>query len=505
VDIPESLAALHRFLPKLVLLDLKLFPGGVPYALQEDMAKLMKAGVAFVLLSEGPQEGPGSVQEALDKGLGPREIRDAARYRLFSLAEDGNALYRVGSGPAKLLDARRFSALELDVFKQAALATRMAVVLESTPKGVALRPKQNIPPEELIERLKDQLDRYGMRRDAYEFSAAAEGRNGALRIRPTTLDRALPRLLASLQQRAKLHVNMSDVFVVSRNRFLLGAARGAAQALAHARTAAGEELAELALAAMLGPYREDGPFDLAASPSSLAEPKGPAEEEPGRRMQMIMGTVIHAVLDWAVLQYRNSGSLPALAQTQARALDIWRREDTAAAAHLLEEPGETMSGYLEAMEKRLASMHATLVALLADYPIVIGTEVPNLAVLERDGDAGSTRDILRGIYDLAVARRTSEGLAVRVVDYRTGQAPSIQSLYKDPQVLIYDLLARTLWRSLPLPYGAAGVLTKVASIRVSLIYPNGTYSPVLDEADRAEFAEELRRLMDRLRDAKKSL
>ncbi|MFA5140803.1 MAG: PD-(D/E)XK nuclease family protein [Elusimicrobiota bacterium] len=505
MGIPEPLAALHRFLPKLVLLDLKLFDGGIPYELQRDMAKLMKAGVAFVLLSKGPQEGPGSVQEALDKGLSPQELKDAARYRLFSLAEDGNALYRLGAGPAKLLDVRRFSALDLDVFKQAAMATRIAVVLESTPQGVTLRPKQNIVPAELAASLVDQLDRYGMRRGSYAFSFSTDGRNTVLRIRPATLARAMPRLLASLQEHARLHVNMNDVLAVSRDPAILKASRGAAQVSAYARTAVGADLAELALAAMLGPYREDMPADLAASPSSLTGSRKSAEEEPGRRMQMIVGTVIHAALDWAALQYRNSGSLPTLAQTQARALEIWRREDTAAAAHLLEGPGETMSGYLEAMDKRLASMHASLAALLADYPIVIGTEVPNLAVLERSKDGPSARDILRGIYDLVVARQTSEGLEVRVVDYRTGQAPSIQSLYKDLQVLIYDLLARTLWRVLPLPYSAAGALKKVASIGVSLIYPNGTYSPVLDEEGRADFEKELRRLMDRLRDAKKSL
>ena len=62
--LPAALQGINVLLPKTVIIDMRLFPNGVPYPLLEDMTKLMKAGVYFVLLSDKPNANQaGSVED----------------------------------------------------------------------------------------------------------------------------------------------------------------------------------------------------------------------------------------------------------------------------------------------------------------------------------------------------------------------------------------------------------------------------------------------------------
>src|SRR5262249_47281213 len=144
-----------------------------------------------------------------------------------------------------------------------------------------------------------------------------------------------------------------------------------------------------------------------------------------------------------------------------KAVEVWTREDAHRTKNMVENSGESMDGYREAMVSRVRTMHASIARLLKSYPIVIGTELPNLFIFDRyKGKEFLYRDILRLIYDFVVARETPAGLEVAIVDFKTGQTPTLQNMEKDVQVRLYDHVVREAWASLPVPF-ATGARRKV--------------------------------------------
>ncbi|MFH1725159.1 MAG: PD-(D/E)XK nuclease family protein [Elusimicrobiota bacterium] len=505
VDIPESLAGLKRFLPKVVLVDLKLFEkdGSIPFDLFEDMGKLMKAGVFFVFLSDRPQDGPGSVEEMIKKGLTLRQRDDVVRYKLLSLSYGGNSLYEYRGAFSRRISARRFPKDQLEMLEHAALTNGAAKSLVSEGYEFTALPKKGVAAADVAEGMKRTLAKLGVGESEYTLSIGERGKDQAITFRPTDLPSAIPQLMETLRTQKSLYVNNSDMMVVSRDKAILDATAGAVQPAADAPKARGADLVETSLAAMLGAYRENVPGDLAASASSMASfkyNKGAPSGSFDYKIYMLLGHVMHAAFNWAIWVYRDTGVLPPLEELIAKSHEIWRMEDNQRIKHLLDRPGESTAGYMEAMEKRLRSMHAATAHILERYPIAVGTELPNLFVQQRYKKGERThRDIFRFIFDFVVARETEEGLELVVVDFKSGQTSTMQTLAKDIQAQLYDVLVRKLWPTLSVPYGANGKLAKVVKTGVSFIYPPDAYTPEINEWDRVRYEKWLRNMMNRIR------
>jgi hypothetical protein len=145
-------------------------------------------------------------------------------------------------------------------------------------------------------------------------------------------------------------------------------------------------------------------------------------------------------------------------------------------------------------------MHAVAADILKVYPIAVGTELSNMLVFDNyKKGAPDNRDILRLIFDFVVARETPNGLEVGIVDFKTGQTPTLQNLEKDVQVQLYDLAVRKMWPTLSVPYGATGERRKVADYMIRFIYPSAGYQPILNEWTRIKYERFLRNVMNRIR------
>src|SRR6185312_2109438 len=195
--------------------------------------------------------------------------------------------------------------------------------------------------------------------------------------------------------------------------------------------------------------------------------------------------------------------LPTAEETVAVGRQIWEHEAGAAGAkNMLGRPGESLSGFYETVEMRLRAMHGVAADVLKTYPIAVGTELVNMAVLPRyKKGALDGRDIFRLIFDFVVARETADGkIEMVIVDFKTGQVPTLQSLEKDTQVQLYDLLVRQMWKVLPVaPYGANGVRREVVDYKLNFLYTAGAYQPELNDWTRLKFDKFLKNVMNRIR------
>ena len=257
------------------------------------------------------------------------------------------------------------------------------------------------------------------------------------------------------------------------------------------------------MASLLGPYRVNQPGDLAASASKISS----FLINPNRgfgdfgNIYMMTGHIMHSAFNWAVWKYRNTGVLPTAEETVAVGREIWEHEAKGSAKNLLGRPGESLAGFYETVEQRLRAMHQIAADVLKVYPIAVGTELPNMVVLDRY-KKGSVdgRDIFRLIFDFVVARQGADGkLEVVIVDFKTGQVPTLQSLEKDTQVQLYDLLVRRMWKELPLPYGGTGAKNEVSDYKLNFLYTAGAYQPTLNDWSRLKFDKFLKNVMNRIR------
>ncbi|MBI5881680.1 MAG: PD-(D/E)XK nuclease family protein [Elusimicrobia bacterium] len=503
VTIPAGLADSSRFLPKVVFLDLRGVQGPLSYDVIEDIGKLMKAGVYFVFLSEKPVQGPGSIESQITGSLTPRQRDQVTRYKLFSLGLDGNEFAKYEGRFAKSLPFARFEGRDLDVMKHAALSLGGSVaqsfgkeVIVSLPKGADAKAFQA--------EFEAQLAGFSVPAKGYSFTQGRVKGKPSLIVRPHTLATAFPMLLESLREDESLFVNESDIMVISADAGLLAALPGAVKPAAHMPGASSPDLLETSLAAMLGSYRENLPGDFAASASKIgAFKKGYLSAGGGGgNIYMFMGHVMHSAFNWAVWAYRNTGVLPDADALVRKALAIWAREDAERSKNLMTHPGESMADHQATMELRMRTMHAMVADIVKAYPIVIGTELPNLRVFERyKKGALAARDVLRMVYDFVVARETPEGLEVVVVDFKTGQTKSNQTFDKDVQVQLYDLVPRLAWPTLSAPYGVGGALSKVVKVGVLFVYPSEMKEAKLTEWTRLKYEKYLRGVMGRMRKA----
>ncbi|MDE2490016.1 MAG: hypothetical protein KGM24_04165, partial [Elusimicrobia bacterium] len=500
VALPAALQGLNHLLPKVVLLDMRLYPDGMPYAQIEDMSKLMKSGVYFVLLSDKPRA---EVETQLTRRLTTRQRDQISRYKMIILSDDGNSLSGHDGNFSRALPSERFTPEQLEVMQFLARtrglpasieasSTRVEIVLEKGADAEAFRTG-------FVERLK------AMRADPARWSWTLSERGGrpVVTIRPRSLASAVPHLFEVLREREALFVNPSDTMLVTRDASLRAALKGSLQPAAHL-DADGEALGDAALASLLGPYRENKPGDLAASASKIQSFLQGRDGSGGSfsSVYMMTGHVMHSAFNWAIWRYRNDGVLPSAEETVAVARKIWEEESGKSAANSLTRTGESLAGFYETVEQRLRAMHAVVVDVLKVYPIAVGTELPNLFVIDRykKGGALDRRDVFRLIFDFVVARETADGkLDIAVVDFKTGQVPTLQNLEKDTQVQLYDMLVRRMWKTLPLPYGGTGTPREVADVAIKFLYTAGAYKPSLNDWTRLKFDKFLNNVMNRIR------
>jgi hypothetical protein len=503
VSVPEALQGLHHYLPKLVMIDMRLFPNGMPYPLIEDMSKLMKSGVYFALLSDKPNAGPGSVEDQLTRRLSPRQRDQISRYKMFILSDDGNSLAGHSGSFARALPSQRFAPRELEIARFSASTLVPSVkVTATTTRFEAVLPK-GADAEAFRAGLQERLT--AMHVDPTRWSWSVETRDGrpVVAIRPRNLATAIPHLMEQLREFEGLYVDPSDVMTISRDQAVLNEMKGSVQPAAHT-DADGEALADTALASLLGPYRENLPGDLAASASKIQsfifDPNRGAGDF--GNVYMMTGHVMHAAFNWTIWRYRDTGVLPSAEETVEVARRIWEHEADATVKNLLTRPGESLAGYYETVEMRLRAMHAIVVDVLKEYPIAVGTELPNMFVFDRykKGGERERRDILRLIFDFVVARETADGkLEIAIVDFKTGQVPTLQNLEKDTQVQLYDMIVRRMWKRLPLPYGGTGTAREVKGWALRFLYTAGAYQPVLNDWSRIKFDKFLKNVMNRIR------
>lgn len=503
VKLPEALQGLNHTLPKAVFLDMRLFANGVPYPLIEDMSKLMKAGVYFVLLSDKRNGAAGSVDELLTRGLTVKQRDQISRYKMLILSDDGNSLSGHSGSFAKPLPSRRFTPQELEIMNFVvstgvkfrsldASSTRLEVELEKGADGPAAQAA-----------LFDAMKRMRLEPAAWQWSVTERAGRAVVTARPQSLVSAMPHLFEVMREHEGLFVNNSDVMVISRDRRLLGALPGAVTPAEHL-SSEGESFADESLASLIGPYRSNLPGDLAASASKIQSFLQGREGGgfDGGNVYMMTGHVMHSAFNWAIWVYRNTGKLPAAEETVAMGRRIWEKEAGGSAKNLLGRPGESLAGFYETVEQRLRAMHRIADDVLKVYPIAVGTELPNMVVAERwkKGGVADHRDIFRLIFDFVAARETKDGrLEVVVIDFKTGQVPTLQNLEKDTQVQLYDLLVRRMWKTLRLPYGATGEPREVADFKLNFLYTAGAYEPRLNDWSRLKFDKFLKNVMNRIR------
>ncbi|MFI5347193.1 MAG: PD-(D/E)XK nuclease family protein [Elusimicrobiota bacterium] len=500
ISLPAPLQGLNHLLPKTVILDMRLFPNGVPYPLIEDMTKLMKTGVYFVLLSDKPNAGPGSVEDLLTKKLSIRQRDGISRYKMVILSDDGNSLSGYTGNFSKPLPSVRFTSQQLEMLSFVAASQGAVVEMRSTIVEAVFKKGVDVAAAKaaLIAGLR------GMRLEPDQWQWTVSERDGkpVLTIRPQNLISALPHLLEVMREHEGVYANNSDLMVISRDPALLGALPGSVQPASHLASD-GERFADESLASLLGPYRVNQPGDLAASASKISS----FIQNPNRgfgdfgNIYMMTGHIMHSAFNWAVWKYRNTGVLPTAEETVEVARGIWEHEARGSAKNLLGRPGESLAGFYETVEMRLRAMHQIAADVLKVYPIAVGTELPNMVVLDRY-KKGSVdgRDIFRLIFDFVVARKGADGkLEIVIVDFKTGQVPTLQSLEKDTQVQLYDLLVRKMWKELPLPYGGTGEKAEVSDYKLNFLYTAGAYQPTLNDWSRLKFDKFLKNVMNRIR------
>ncbi len=509
VDVPAKLTALHAQPPKVVFIDMRGVGDSVGPDLLEDLAKLQKAGQYFVLFTDKPLAGPGSLDEQLTAGLTTRQREELVRYKLFAVTESGNRMHEYRGSYPRALPLSHFRPLDVEMLEwlvhtQSDIVGRNPKTEEKRISRVAVSFDAGTDLDAAAKTLAERLDKHGV--DAGRLSLRRSAKNGraVVAIRPNALPRSLQQALTVLREEHHVYANPSDVLLLTDDKALLAALPGAATVQRYAPKASGRGLVELGLAAMLGSYRENLPGDLAASASKISQfLRDPDVMGGGDRynIHMLLGHVMHATFNWALWIRRNTGELPPGEELVNKAMQIFRHEDAQRTLSFIEKPGESVGGYLVAMRRHLLRMYEILGSLLKEYPIVIGTELPNFHVFERlKNEEIDHRDILRYIFDAVLARETKAGLDYLIVDFKTGQTYTMQPLAKDTQVELYDQVAPRKWGRLSVPYGLTGLARKAALIGVEFIFPPGSYQPEIDDWDqRLPFERWLPQVMNRMR------
>ncbi|HVC09491.1 MAG TPA: PD-(D/E)XK nuclease family protein [Elusimicrobiota bacterium] len=501
--IPPALAKASKFLPKAVVLDLSLYPQGLPPEIIEDINKLMNAGVYFILTTDKPLSGPDSAEEVITKRLSPKQKDKFHRYKLVTLANGGNTLATYDGRFPKPIPMPRFDRSQRDLMNLAAQQEGVFKPEIDRPDAFAVPVPEGVAPEAFLARYETALQNLGLSSQQYKISVMS-GREGALVVlRPLDAGSAIPVALSLLQDRQQLYVNPSDMMVISRDPRLLAATKGALQPAIMDQSLDGEAAADMAFASLLPEYRNNKPGDLATSASGISSFLQHRNFEGGRRetVEMFLGHVMHSAFNWAIWRYRADGVFPDAEALVARAKTIWDETIRFEGKMLALPPGQTMSAYYEDIG-RLRPMHTAVAAILKDYPIVLGTELPNIFVVQRyKGSAPDYRDIFRLVYDFAAARETPDGYEVVIVDFKTGKTPTNHKIDKDVQPQLYEWVARQAWEKISETYGSSENLKPVTNVAVRFVYPTGAKAPAFNEWGRMRFEKSMKSVLRRIRKA----
>ncbi|MDE1975719.1 MAG: PD-(D/E)XK nuclease family protein [Elusimicrobia bacterium] len=501
-EIPPALAEASRVLPKTVILDLSLFPGGLSPEIIEDMNKLMNAGVYFILTTDKPLTGPDSAEEIITKRLSPRQNDKLHRYKLVTMADGGNVLASYDGRFAKEIPMPRFSVSQRELMDVAAQQEGVFKPEINRPDAFAVAVPAGEEPEAFEARYKEALQGLGLPAERYRASVM-DGRKGAplVVLRPLDAGSAVSVVLSQLRDRQQLYINPSDMMVISRDPRILDATKGALQPATMGSSLDGEALADMALSSLLPEYRHNKPGDMAASASMISSFLQHRDRSGGRRetVEMFLGHVMHSAFNWAIWRYRADGVFPDAEALVAQAKNIWDETIRYEAKMLDLPPGQTMAAYYEDIG-RLRPMHEAVAAIVKDYPIVLGTELPNIFVVQRyKGSNPEYRDIFRLVYDFAAARETPEGLEVVIVDFKTGKTPTNHKIDKDVQPQLYEWVARQAWQKMSTNYGSSENLKPVTKVAVRFVYPTGAKGPALNEWSRMRFEKSMKSILRRIR------
>jgi hypothetical protein len=509
LEVPAALEDLQRMLPRLVLYDLRLYGDRIPFDVLEDMGKLQKAGMTFVFLSDKTQD---EVEKMIRRDTPPHQQNDITRWKLLSLSNDGNTLYGYSGSFEELKASSEFRVDHQDILSRAGAATAEGVVVSNRPYKLALRPKRGFAIADLKLALEKQLQRFGMPKGAYAVTEGEFEGKEVVQVRPTTLASSMDWLIKQLQAEEGLYLNQQHIMTVTDDAALKAALPGAFHAGDRMPKATEKaDWIETSLAAMLGSYRINKVGDLAASASSMKSFKYQQLYGGGGgfeyRIYMLMGHVGHTAFDWAIMKYNEDGALPPFEDLIAKAREIWDKEDIGVTTNMLERPRESTLGYRDAMEARMFTMYEDIKRNLKLYPIAVGTEIPNLMVVDRYNKEGewTHRDIFRGLMDLVLAKKVPGGIEAFVTDFKTGQTPALQHMVKDLQVLLYDYFARRQWPTMSIPFSLDHKLEKVVSRIVAFIFPTGMQGKTINEFDRLTFEKTVNLLMLKMRKHKGNL
>ncbi|MBI2362115.1 MAG: hypothetical protein HYV15_01865, partial [Elusimicrobia bacterium] len=225
VTVPESLKALSRMLPRVVLIDLRGMGDKISFDILEDMGKLEKSGVTFVLLTDKPQE---DVEKMVEKGVTLQQRDDVVRWKLLSLSNDGNTLYGYSGSFPKLLASRTFEPHQVAIIRTGAAASALeGSLVEDKAYGLTMKPRKGVTSEALKAALERNIVRFGLPSTSFAVTVSPDG---TVRVRPGTLEDSMGWLREKLEVEQGIYANPEQVLSVTENAAVQAALPGSVHA-----------------------------------------------------------------------------------------------------------------------------------------------------------------------------------------------------------------------------------------------------------------------------------
>ncbi|MBI4051175.1 MAG: hypothetical protein HY400_01585 [Elusimicrobia bacterium] len=387
-----KLKDLNLLLPKVILLDDALLPEKLPPEILEDMGKLQRIGVQFVLLSQRNDTKKHSVENQMMDGM----------YEFLSVTDGGGKIVaRERAAPPKQLYLNPFTELELKTLhfiseKTAAdLEIPANQIKDVSQQGMSsIRYQLHLPKGTDTQKWMGTFLKYlKLYNIAYDvMSGETQEGTPYILTQKTNLKESMPELLSALQK-VGVYANPQDILVLSENKDILPSLVPATQTILRkdmgnpsadisslqdpidfSHLVGGEfsglDLVEAALAAILGPYRQNMPGDMVSSASAMSEfkdrKKAFFERELIRGEENIYafwGHMTHQTMNWIAWRMRN-GSIPTLEQAKEKLRRMWRDHVWENAVHV--PSGDSDESYLRAAEARLTNIYGQFIERMSD-------------------------------------------------------------------------------------------------------------------------------------------
>lgn len=531
----NPLRRMQQFHPKSVIVDLDLFGTrgeAIPPEILADMGKLQRAGVKFGFVSDTP---------GADHGVKKQQIRDALYGSVFAF--DGGAIVVENRSDRHIVkEANTLTPYD----RQTILAHAQAVAFaRGDTKVVELERQTHYGKKPIDTHFSGKLSKGA---DAAAFATALEERlrgfgfdyrvnyqegqgNNAPRfqVQQIRIAKSMAGVLRTLQDMG-VYQNPQEILVISENQSIIDSVTPAHETLldenglpAEKRRKEAElpnpdvvaltkgelhgaELADNALGAVLGEYRENHPGDFVSSASAMTsfnsyKARFFEQDLQGFESNVYAhaGHMTHETMNWVAWMQRN-GRLP----TKKEALD--RMERMWIESHLSQEDqvylgSQSLEGFIKAFRKRLENIYDHYVSIMMEPGVeLLGTELPNIFMLTKvDKKTGERkRYFVRAIFDWVAYRRRPDGsVQLMILDFKSGIQPTMRKLSQDIQPNLYHLFSKYKWHSVPQEYQVAGGVELEVGPRehsdeyaqISFIYSPNYLTPELDNwsQNRTEF------------------